>query len=187
MGKEKKPKFREIASQSVFVRSLWSQKCIFLDCHDKRPAGHLTCGARFKKNSYLLKHMKRHAQPASVKPLAKKQKLSPSQSVEKAPERIESILTTPGLEDDSPSEWEMQDPGNLEEVLFGSCSGIYEEEESKAKDEDNDLEIGRIVRKKTQPVLFTGRRSEETNQNQKFRIESSNLEPSTRNVAGQAD
>uniref|UniRef100_K1RAE8 Acyl carrier protein n=1 Tax=Magallana gigas TaxID=29159 RepID=K1RAE8_MAGGI len=28
-------------------------------------------------------------------------------------------------------------------------------------DEDNDTEVGRIVRKKTQPVLFTGRRSEE--------------------------
>uniref|UniRef100_K1PNZ2 Uncharacterized protein n=1 Tax=Magallana gigas TaxID=29159 RepID=K1PNZ2_MAGGI len=108
------------------VNAPWQVHGILCSCQKHKC---LTCGARFKKNSYLLKHMKRHAHPASVKPLAKKQKLSPSQSVEKAPERIESILTTPGLEDDSPSEWEMQDPGNLEEVLLGPCSGIYEEEE----------------------------------------------------------
>lgn len=70
---------------------------------------------------------------------------------------------------------------------MGSCSGTDVEEESMAKDEDNDLEIGRIVRKKTHPVLFTGRRSEETNRDQKVRNESSNLEPSTRDVAVQTE
>lgn len=151
----------------------------------------LTCGARFKKNSYLLKHMKRHAQSATVTQPAKKQKLSPSQSVEKAPVRIESTestISTPGVEeDDSPSEWETQDPGNLEEVLLGSCSGTDEEEEPMAKDEDHDLEIGRIVRKKTQPVLFTGRRSEETNRDQKVHSERSTLEQSTRDAAVQTE
>lgn len=78
-----------------------------------------------------------------------KQKLSPSQSIKKPTERIkptESTITTSSLEeDDSPSEWELQNPGNLEEVLLGSCSGTNEEEESKARDEENDTEVGRIV------------------------------------------
>lgn len=93
--------------------------------------------------------MKRHA--ATVTPQTMKQKLSPSQSIKKPTERIkstESTITTSSLEeDDSPSEWELQNPGNLEEVLLGSCSGTNEEEESKARDEDNDAEVGRIVRR----------------------------------------
>lgn len=93
--------------------------------------------------------MKRHA--ATVTPQTMKQKLSPSQSIKKPTERIkptESTITTSSLEeDDSPSEWELQNPGNVEEVLLGSCSGTNEEEESKARDEDNDAEVGRIVRR----------------------------------------
>lgn len=80
--------------------------------------------------SCFLKHMKRHA--ATVTPQTMKQKLSPSQSIKKPTERIkstESTITTSSLEeDDSPSEWELQNPGNLEEVLLGSCSGTNEEE-----------------------------------------------------------
>lgn len=34
----------------------------------------------------------------------------------------------------------MQDPGNLKEVLLGSCSGTDKEEGPKAKDNDNDIE-----------------------------------------------
>lgn len=54
------------------------------------------------------------------------EQLSPSQSIKKPTERIkstESTITTSSLqEDDSPSEWELQNPGNLGEVLLGSCS-----------------------------------------------------------------
>lgn len=84
-------------------------------------------------------------------------------------------------EDDSPSEWELQNPGNLEEVLLGSCSGTDEEEEPKAKDEENDTEVGRIVRKKTQPVLF----SEEMKH--KVRNESNTMEQFTRDVTVQIE
>lgn len=131
--------------------------------------------------------MKRHA--ATETPQTMKQKLSPSQSIKKPTERIkptESTITTSSLEeDDSPSEWELQNPGNLEEVLLGSCSRTNEEEEPNAKDEDNDTEVGRIVRKKTQPVLFTGRRSEEMKH--KVRNESNTMEQFTRDVTVQIE
>lgn len=129
--------------------------------------------------------MKRHA--ATVIPQTMKQKLSPSQSIKKPTERIkstESTITTSSLEeDDSPSEWELQNPGNLEEVLLGSCSGTNEEEEPNAKDEDNDTEFRRIVRKK--PVLFTGRKSEEMKQ--KVRDKSNTPEQITRDVTVQIE
>lgn len=129
--------------------------------------------------------MKRHA--ATVTPQTMKQKLSPSQSIKKPTERIkptESTITTSSLEeDDSPSEWELQNPGNLEEVLLGSCSGTDEEEEPKAKDEDNDTEFRRIVRKK--PVLFTGRKSKEMKQ--KVRDKSNTPEQITRDVTVQIE
>lgn len=47
----------------------------------------------------------------------------------------------------------------MEEVLLGFCSGIDEEEELKVKDEENDIEFRRIVRKKF--VLFIGCKFEE--------------------------
>lgn len=54
----------------------------------------------------------------------------------------------------------MQDPGDLDDII-GLCSDNEMEEsveeESKRKSND-DLELGRIIRKRTKPTLHTGPR-----------------------------
>ncbi|XP_062588092.1 uncharacterized protein LOC134249760 [Saccostrea cucullata] len=122
----------------------------------------VTCGARFKKNSYLVKHMKVHNGSATVPPPAKKQKPS---TITKAADVVvcEDIpAANPGSDhmekESNQSDWECQDPGELLDVL-GPCSSSDEEDSRETEEIEKapeDLEIGRIIRKRTQPVLYTG-------------------------------
>ena len=56
------------------------------------------------------------------------------------------------------SDWETQDPGDLEDVL-GSCSESEVDDSARRESKDGstlDVEIGRVIRKRTQPTLFSG-------------------------------
>nr|XP_022290484.1 uncharacterized protein LOC111102126 [Crassostrea virginica] len=123
----------------------------------------LTCGARFKKNSYLLKHMKRHEPSSTTTSPVKKLKRSMSTRDGGTPVlaipvgTVQQPLSTDVSLGDQ-SDWEKQDPGDLDDVI-GSCSDSETEDsvevESKRKSTD-ELELGRIIRKRTEPILFTG-------------------------------
>lgn len=123
----------------------------------------LECGARFKKNGYLLMHMKKHESPMVTQTHVKK--LKDNSSTKRTEE---SIFAIPVATVDKPAEtnessgyqrdWETQDPGDLEDVL-GSCSESEVEYSVNTESKDqstSEFEVGRVVRKRTQPTLFTG-------------------------------
>ena len=120
----------------------------------------LSCGARFKKNSYLLKHMKRHEPSSTTTSSVKKLKRSMSTRDEETPvfaipvSTVQQSLST-DVSFGYKSDWEKQDPGDFDDVI-GSCSDSEMEDsleiESKRKSND-ELELGIIVRKRTEPIL----------------------------------
>lgn len=128
----------------------------------------LECGARFKKNGYLLKHMKKHeSSMVAVTPMKKQKYEASTKRMEDSTFSIPvPTVSEPAIDESSGehSDWETQDPGDLDDVL-GSCSESDVENSGTTESKDQsalELEVGRVIRKRTQPTLFTGPKPKST-------------------------
>ena len=136
----------------------------------------LTCGARFKKNAYLAKHMKKHESGSVDKELPAKTKFQVTDEAsaqdkavsDRAESSVSSSAVVPVTSDNDlqdveyDSDWRDQDPGEVIDGCIGDCSSSEDEAEkmdngtTQSTDKNDDLLEGRLIRKKTSSCIYSG-------------------------------